>query len=54
MPKYNHMFGITFYVDSDKEDASDVTHEMMKDGLRDRIDNDFCTDFCEIYDTMEN
>lgn len=37
MAKYNHMLTINFTVNSDKEDASDVTNEMLIEALGIRI-----------------
>jgi hypothetical protein len=37
MPKFNHMFDIAFSLDSDSEDASDVTPAMLRDALIRRI-----------------
>jgi hypothetical protein len=37
MSKFNHMFDIAFSLDSDSEDASDVTPAMLRDALLRRI-----------------
>lgn len=37
MPRYNHMFDVGFSLESDKEDASDVTTDMLRTALLKRI-----------------
>jgi hypothetical protein len=37
MSKFNHLFEMAFSVDSDSEDASDVTPAMLRDALLRRI-----------------
>lgn len=39
MPRFNHMFDIAFSLDSNTEDASDVTHAMLRAALLSRITN---------------
>lgn len=38
MASFNHMFAFAFEVVSQKEDASDVTNEMLFAGCRGRLD----------------
>ena len=49
MPKYNHLFSIAFSVVSEDADANDVTDEMLREALRDRlrcIDEDDMVNAC--------
>ena len=41
MPKFNHMFDIAFSLDSEREDASDVTPAMLRAALEKRIEDVF-------------
>lgn len=41
MARFNHMYDIAFSVDSDQEDASDVTPAMLRAGLLRRIKDVF-------------
>ena len=37
MSKYSHLFAIGFDIESEQEDASDVTPQMFRDALMQRI-----------------
>lgn len=37
MARFNHMYDVAFSIESDKEDASDVTPAMLIEGLRRRL-----------------
>jgi hypothetical protein len=58
MPKFNHLFEMAFSLDSDSEDASDVTPAMLRDALLRRIaDLDQNADWleaCGCCDTYEH
>jgi hypothetical protein len=41
MRKFNHMYDIAFSLDSDLEDASDVTTDMLRAALEKRIESVF-------------
>jgi hypothetical protein len=41
MPKFNHMYDIAFSLDSDMEDASDVTTDMLRAALLKRVEDVF-------------
>ena len=39
MARFNHMFDVAFSLDSNTPDASDVTPDMLRAALMDRINN---------------
>jgi hypothetical protein len=53
--KYNHLYTIAFSVNSDKEDASDVTPDMLQNALRARCNapDDEWLEMCDLADTEE-
>lgn len=57
MPTYNHLYTIAFSVISDDPNADDVTADMLRAGLRDRIrqlDNDPNVRDCEWINACDN
>ena len=58
MTRYSHMFDIAFSVESDREDASDVTPAMMRAALLQRVKDVFddsgeWQEACGLCDTCE-
>lgn len=58
MAKFNHMYDIAFSVDSNQEDASDVTPAMLRAALLKRIkdvfeDSGWWEEACELCDTYQ-
>ena len=58
MPLFNHMFDVAFSLDSNTEDASDVTHAMLRAALVSRIaeldKNDDWSEACGLCDTYQH
>jgi len=57
MTRFNHMFDIAFSLESDREDASDVTPAMLRAALLRRIvdlgENEEWGEACGLCDTYE-
>ena len=55
MPKYSHGFDIAFEVISEREDAEDVTPEMVNEAIKIRLkrNKDNLLDICHVFDTVE-